>query len=260
MAVERLREHDRTRPHRISCSEIWGGIYNVDVDACTSALSLSIYSRSCQGGKGGDIYYVSVCDTDRLTRIAVADVVGHGQEVSEVSNWVYDALAVRMNHQFGGDMLADLNRKIAEREWDAITTAAVLSFYRDDSSLYVAYAGHPPLLMRRRGEAAWHVAGWELPISQPNLPLGVEAWTDFSQDRVAVGPGDRLLAYTDGLTETPDGNREQFGRERLLESLQAAGECELSELKQHVLDAALRHAGGPFKHDDVTLLAMEIRV
>lgn len=259
MAVKSVTVRDSGTPHRIACSEIWGGIYNVDVDACTSALTTSIYSRSCRGGKGGDIYYLSVCDTDRLTRIVVADVVGHGQEVSAVSEWVYDALAVRMNDQAGSDLLADLNRKIAERQWDAITTAAVLSFYRDDSELYTTYAGHPPLLFRRRGEAAWRVAGSEPLVSRANLPLGVEAWTDFVEDHFAVAPGDRLVAYTDGLTETPNDNRELFGQERLLEALQAAGDCELSALKRHVLEAVRRHAGGPFKHDDVTLLAIEIR-
>jgi phosphoserine phosphatase RsbU/P len=262
MVVEGVKVRGDVKPHRISCSEIWGGIQNVDVDACTSALTTSIYSRSCRGGKGGDIYYVSVCDTDRLTRVAIADVVGHGQEVSEISEWVYDALALRMNNPAGNDLLADLNHKISEREWDAITTAAVLSIYREDSNLYVAYAGHPPLLIRRRSESAWHVAGSELLADLPdlpNLPLGVDAGTEFVQDHFPVGSGDRLVVYTDGLTEAPNRQGELFGQERLLQTLQDAGDCDLSSLKRQVLEAVRRHSGGPTSHDDVTLLAIEIR-
>lgn len=259
MAVESLKLSKGPQPYRVACSEIWGGICNVDVDAHTSALAASIYSRSCRGGKGGDIYYLSVCDTDRLTRVAVADVVGHGPQVSLMSEWVYEAMAARMNNPAGDDLLEDLNHRIIERGLDAMTTAAILSFYRDDSSLYVSYAGHPPLLMRRRSESRWRMAGSEPLTSEPNLPLGVDDGMEFVQDRFPVGPGDRLFAYTDGLIEAPNGQGEMFGRQRLMETLEQVGDGDLADLKRHVLEAVRRHTDGNLTHDDVTLLAMEIR-
>jgi sigma-B regulation protein RsbU (phosphoserine phosphatase) len=259
MAVGNTRVREAVRPHRISCSEIWGGIRNVDVDVATSALNTSIYSHSCQGGKGGDIYFLSVCDTDKLTRIAVADVVGHGQVVSAMSEWVYDALATRMNDPAGGDLLEDLNHKVIERGLAAMTTAAIISFYRDDSRMYVAYAGHPPLLMRRSDEADWRVAGSQPLRDRWNLPLGIQDRVEFVQDQFAVGRGDRLVAYTDGLTEARGPMRELFGQRRLLEALQSAGDCEPPLLKHRVLEVVRRHTGGELEHDDVTLLAIEIR-
>ncbi|GAG80253.1 unnamed protein product [marine sediment metagenome] len=45
-----------------------------------------------KGGKGGDIYYFGVCKGDIITRLAIADVTGHGETVSEVSQYVYDSL------------------------------------------------------------------------------------------------------------------------------------------------------------------------
>ena len=83
--------------HRIQCTEIWGGIKNQDADVCSRGLTASLYSSACEGGKGGDIYYLSVCGEDKLTRIAIADVVGHGEQVSAVSQWLYDTLQDRMN-------------------------------------------------------------------------------------------------------------------------------------------------------------------
>lgn len=259
MAVEDMKVSQGIQPYRIGCSEIWGGIQNVDVDACTSALSASIYSHSCRGGKGGDIYYFSVCDTDQLTRVAVADVVGHGQAVSTMSQWVYDALSLRMNNPAAEHLLEDLNRKILERGLDAMTTAAILSVYRDDANLYVAYAGHPPLLIRRGGQADWRVAAATPPANEPNLPLGVEERTEFVQQHFAIGSGDRLFAYTDGLIEAPNDQGEMFGVARLLEALQEAGQAPLAGLKRHVLEAVRRHCESELLHDDVTLLAMEIR-
>ena len=82
---------------RLQCAQIWGGIENQDQDVCSSTITASVYASACDGGKGGDVYYFSVCAGDKLTRIAVADVVGHGAAVSNVSAWLYTALEARMN-------------------------------------------------------------------------------------------------------------------------------------------------------------------
>ena len=67
--------------HRLQCAEIWGGIRNQDTDVCSAGITASLFSGACDGGKGGDIYYLSVCNSDMLTRIAIADVIGHGRAV-----------------------------------------------------------------------------------------------------------------------------------------------------------------------------------
>jgi serine phosphatase RsbU (regulator of sigma subunit) len=45
---------------------------------------------------GGDIYYFGVCKGDTITRLAIADVTGHGEAVSEISQYVYDSLKAHM--------------------------------------------------------------------------------------------------------------------------------------------------------------------
>ena len=78
---------------RLECSGIWGGIRNVDLEITAGKVIGSIYSAACcEGGKGGDIYYFGVCKGDVITRVAIADVVGHGEAVAEVSQYVYASL------------------------------------------------------------------------------------------------------------------------------------------------------------------------
>jgi len=79
-------------PPRLECTGIWGGIRNRDIEITAGKVIGSIYSAACEGGKGGDIYYFGVCKGDIITRLAIADVVGHGEVVSEVSQYVYDSL------------------------------------------------------------------------------------------------------------------------------------------------------------------------
>jgi hypothetical protein len=73
-AVEPAREH------QIGCSEIWGGIQGEDLDVRTSGIVASLHSSAAVGAKGGDIYYISVGSNDLLTRIAIVDVTGHGED------------------------------------------------------------------------------------------------------------------------------------------------------------------------------------
>jgi hypothetical protein len=81
---------------RIECKEIWGGIRNRDIDVSAGKVIGSIYSAASEGGLGGDIYYFGVCKGDTITRLAIADVTGHGEAVSEISRYVYDSLKAHM--------------------------------------------------------------------------------------------------------------------------------------------------------------------
>ena len=81
---------------RLQCKEIWGGIRNRGIEVSAGKVIGSIYSASSKGGMGGDIYYLGVCKGDTITRLAIADVTGHGEAVSEISRYVYDSLKAHM--------------------------------------------------------------------------------------------------------------------------------------------------------------------
>ena len=87
---------DVESPLRLACTGIWGGIRNRDIEITAGKVIGSIYSAACEGGKGGDIYYFGVCKGDIITRLAIADVTGHGEAVSEISRYVYDSLKAHM--------------------------------------------------------------------------------------------------------------------------------------------------------------------
>ena len=81
---------------RLECKDIWGGIRDRDIEVSAGKVIASIYSAACCGGSGGDIYYFGICKGDIITRLAIADVTGHGEAVSEVSRYVYDSLKAHM--------------------------------------------------------------------------------------------------------------------------------------------------------------------
>jgi sigma-B regulation protein RsbU (phosphoserine phosphatase) len=244
---------------RLQCSQVWGGIRDEDVDACSAALDASLLSHACEGGRGGDVYYFSVCDGDQLTRIALADVMGHGERVSEVSQWLFDAMRRRMNDLDGDEILRELNTIALDRGISAMTTAAVGALYRADSSFYFSYAGHHPALVLRRGATHWEPATLERGSDESNLPLGVLPDARYEQGRLHLRSGDRIAMYTDGLIEAPRSDRELFGIDRLRAVLDCEARADLQQTKTAVLGEVRAHTGGSLVHDDVTLLLAELR-
>ena len=81
---------------RLECKGIWGGIHNRDIEVSAGKFIVSIYSKSSEGGQGGDIYYFGVCKGDLISRLAIADVTGHGESVSEISQYVYESLEAQI--------------------------------------------------------------------------------------------------------------------------------------------------------------------
>lgn len=247
----------RWASHRLVCSEIFGGIGAVDQEVSTAGLTASISSIAVDGAQGGDMLYLSYCTNDFLSRIAIADVRGHGESVTRVSSWVYAALRAQMNTLTGDRVLSDLNALIHSRGLQAMTTAAVLSYDRRQRCLYFCYAGHPPAMI------CHYSAGWrrlENTEEQPtsNLPLGVMATTIYEQGHIMLTPGDRLVMFTDGLLDAEDSHGEPFGDQRLGQVLDAANPVSVAALKHDLLGHLFEHRGNRAPEDDVTLLVAEV--
>ncbi len=181
-------------------------------------------------------------------------------QVSDVSQWLYEILEAHMNDTGCDEVLAELNRSAVQHGIRALTTAAVVGFYTIDSNVYFAYAGHGPVLLRRKDLDDWQPLELDSTLTRhSNAPLGVIPDTCFDQQQLPLAPGDRLFLHTDGLTEAMNAAGELFGEERLKQVLGEYGGESLPDLKHSVLDAVAQHTGGSVTHDDVTLLALEIR-
>jgi phosphoserine phosphatase RsbU/P len=244
--------------HHLVCSEIWGGTEAISQEVSTAGISASITSAAAGGGRGGDIHYLSYCTLDFLTRIAIADVRGHGESVALLSSWVYLALQVQMNTLAGDQVLSELNRKVHARGLDSMTTAAVLSYDRNQRRLHFCYAGHPPAMVWQR-PTGWQRLENRDEAETSNLPLGVMAATEYEQGDVVLTPGDRFVVFTDGLLDAENRNGEPFGAERLSRVLENESAASISNLKQAVLNDLLDHTNGLALEDDLTLLTAEVR-
>jgi sigma-B regulation protein RsbU (phosphoserine phosphatase) len=116
----------------------------------------------------------------------------------------------------------------------------------DGGCLTYANAGHnPPLLVRADGRIDRLAPGGTV--------LGVFAESAYEQGEFAVAPGDRLVLYTDGMTEGRNASGDEFGEDRLAESAVAHRALGADPMLAAVLRDVDAFNGGVYE-DDATLI------
>lgn len=109
-------------------------------------------------------------------------------------------------------------------------------------------AGHlPPILIRANGSAQQLANGGAL--------LGVFAEWSYEDSAIRLCSGDRLLLFTDGITEAGMETGEEFGEERVIASARASAGLSTKELKTSLLDDARKFSASPMR-DDATLIVI----
>jgi phosphoserine phosphatase RsbU/P len=243
---------------RIQCAEIWGGNNNINLDAQTGTLETSLSSRSAKGDQGGDFYYYSVCSNDWLSRIIIGDVVGHGEVISHISDWVYQEMQAYANSLKSEEILRNLNNRIVDYGLDAMSTAAIVTHFSRDRKFRFSYAGHHPILIRRKNETAWWSADLPVTKGMNNLLLGLKKDVPFHQEELELEVGDSFFLYTDGIIEAMDDKQQLLGKEGLMAVLNQCPSNEPVEIKNAVQDALDAFCGGVVDHDDITMIAAKI--
>jgi len=198
----------------------------------------------------GDFYDVLPLSSGR-TLILVADVSGHGIPAALIASMVKVAVAAEADrHDSPGDILTGINRALTGKFERAYVTACCVVTDPQRRRLMYAVAGHPPALLRRTD-------GRIERLDQGGIVLTLMPAVVYQTTEVAFEPGDRLLIYTDGLTEsTPPGGDEFFGDAelaRVLTSMPASGDA-----MRALLDAHQRWIGdGTPVSDDISVVLVE---
>lgn len=247
--------------HKLICSELWGGNGSVFTHVVMPGLKGVVFSRACGGGKGGDVYYSTACASGAIARVCLADVVGHGEQVSQISNWLHGTLRSNMNRYNPARVFDAMNKRAALFGFDALTTAACISYELTRRTLRYCYAGHPPILLSRLESGAWEPMLIESRegFEYANVPFGVSEKAHYDMAELSVSTGDRLFIYSDGVIEAPDAAQRLFGAERLQSVLDEMGRAPLEAIAQGVIRTLADHCGTEeFRHDDVTFIALEV--
>src|SRR5271169_6263559 len=246
------------KPHALVCTEVWGG--NRKVIRTVKLPSLLAWVASApinEGEGGGDLHYMSVCDYDLISRVALADVSGHGNEVNAVTQTLRNLMHKNINAWDQSDFMRGLNDAFRQGSNGKYATAIVLSFHRVLGRLAFSSAGHLPPLWYHASQKAW---GWLEEGTEAKkvsgLPVGLIPGTDYSQTVVTLKPSDILVLYTDGITEAENATGQELGREQLLEWARRAPVDSAKAFGEDLLQRLESFRGG-LRNDDETLLVLQ---
>jgi sigma-B regulation protein RsbU (phosphoserine phosphatase) len=119
-----------------------------------------------------------------------------------------------------------------------------------DGVIEIANAGHCPPLHLHDGQVT--------SIPATGLPLGMFCTEKYAATTIQAAKGDRLLLYTDGLSETRNRNETEYGKDRLHATLSQLHQLPTQTLVSRLVEDAQIFAEGLPLGDDLTLMAVEL--
>lgn len=250
--------------YRLACLEIRGGNHTAVFHAELPGLNAWVSCRPLEPAtSGGDLYYMSVCSQGSISRVTIADVSGHGEQVSVVAQRLRDGLREYADQWDQSALIRRLNDGFLRGAVvGKFATAFFLSHYAATGELLFTNAGHLPPLWYHAASRQWTLMEDTEPEPRAivDLPLGMIPGTAYRQNAARLAHGDVLLLYTDGMNESEDPRGEQLGIARLLElargvpisSAEAAGEA--------LVAAVANYRGSAAPGDDETVVALRCNV
>lgn len=248
--------------YRLACLEIRGGNRAARYEAELPGLDAWISCRPLfPATRGGDLYYLSVCSQGAISRITLADVAGHGDDVSTLAEHLRDSLRQHADEWDQSALIRQLNDSFLNVSTGKFATAVFLGHYVETGELLFTNAGHPPPLWYRSAPREWSLLQEQTTYSKEiaDLPLGIIAGTAYTQVAVQLEPGDLLLLYTDGIIESRNHRGEQLGLQGLIEMAGELPYGSASEAGSALLGSVKRFRGQAAAKDDATLVALQCK-
>ena len=204
---------------------------------------------------GGDFALVNSTDHDHVS-LLVCDVSGHGIGSALVANRIYSETTAHLRSGMPFlEMFGELNRFLIEDIAGSgmFVTLAAARIHTDRRSMVFAGAGHPPAILARPGQNPLLLESRSMILGAMSDAVDVTATLE-----VQLQPDDRLVLYTDGITEVFNSRGEMLGVSGVEEIVRQASSLPAAEMKQGILDGVAAWREGPAT-DDVSLMLVHVR-
>jgi PAS domain S-box-containing protein len=203
---------------------------------------------------GGDFALVNSLDQDHLS-LLVCDVSGHGIGSALVANRIYSETTAHLRSSMPFlEMFRELNRFLIEDIAGSgmFVTLAAARIDAQRRSMVFAGAGHPPAMLARPGQNPQLLESQSMILGA--LPDAVDATSNLE---VQLQSDDRIVLYTDGITEVFNSRGEMLGIEGVQEIVRQTSSLPAHEMKQGILDGVAAWREGP-STDDVSLMLVHV--
>jgi serine phosphatase RsbU (regulator of sigma subunit) len=210
---------------------------------------------------GGDYFdYISFAGDPNRLGIVVADVTGKGVDAGMVMGMTKSTIHTLSEQDLTTrDLVLRLNRHLCTLLKKQKFISLVYAEYSAEEGTFTwSGAGHEHVIVARKEQGGGRGLEVEL-IVTGGVVLGVfdDIEDDISQKTLTLHKGDKVILYTDGVTEARNADNEMFTLEQLVEVIRQAPSLSAPELLSHINEKIQQFINDTPQYDDITLVVME---
>ena len=201
---------------------------------------------------GGDYYDFIQRKRDNRLVVAVGDVSGKGTGAALLMSSLHAAVRAQSQARSTiSEVMGEINQYIFENSPpNKFLTLFYAELDPETGTLAYSNGGHnPPMMVRQNGDVERLDTG--------GLPIGMMQGVSYEQAEVGFQPGDVLVIYSDGITESVNEREEEFEEERLIEVVKNNAGRSASGIRDRIDEALSRFVGTTAPVDDMTLMIIK---
>jgi sigma-B regulation protein RsbU (phosphoserine phosphatase) len=216
-------------------------------------LELAVYYETSRYA-GGDYYDFSEMPDNRFG-ILMADAEGHSAPAAvrmAMTRALFSAYPSVPSNP--ADVLNYLNRHLCKVVEPSFITSLYMVYDAHQQLMQMANAGHPPPLIYSASDGA--VKTWSM---RSVFPMGIDLYDHVPVSEKKLEKGDRLLLYTDGVTERFNPAMEMYGEQRLIKQFATGSTGNPKDILDGIIDDVKIFADGQSPDDDQALLVVIVK-
>ncbi|MES1260558.1 MAG: SpoIIE family protein phosphatase, partial [Acidobacteriota bacterium] len=203
---------------------------------------------------GGDYFDVVAVSKD-IWSVVVADVSGKGVSSALMASFLQGAFLGAATGASIPAVLSRINDFMSERAEHGKYATLFFATLNGAGRLAYANCGHcAPILVR--GSCNGNPGRMES-LATTSMPVGLVPGAPFTEEHSDLVPGDRLVLYSDGVTEAQNGTADFFGKARLRDAISRASAKDCAGMHDAIHQALRDFTGGAEQSDDITLVVVE---
>jgi sigma-B regulation protein RsbU (phosphoserine phosphatase) len=244
--VQVAKEKERLQSELAIASEVQNQLF----PRSTPAMRTIQLTGSCQPARSvsGD-YYDYLCLPNGNLALAIGDVAGKGISAALLMASIQSIMRTQLAQgpAMPGNMVAQLNRQLYSSTSPEKYATFFFGIYDEHSrNLTYTNAGHLPPLLVRGSEVE--------PLQVTGTVVGLFPALTYGEESISLYSSDLLIAYTDGITEPENAYGEEYGEERLTETVLLHRNAEPCEIVAKVMESVKHWSGAPELPDDMTVV------
>jgi sigma-B regulation protein RsbU (phosphoserine phosphatase) len=222
---------------------------------------LEVWVQSVPAGSahaGGDVHFLSNCPQCLVSRIALADVSGHGDDVVAFADALRHLMVKHLSALDQEALMRDLNQ-VARKALGSFHYATMLAFgwHSRRGLLVTTNAGHPPPMWYRAASKRWTWLDTDRASEKPaGVPLGLLEDIQYFRRVIKPGQGDLVVLYSDGASEAVNPDGTELGRDGLISLAEASDVQSAATFGAELAQSLQAFRSGASPQDDQTVIVL----